>query len=205
LPEKTPPEFFGKELGLTVEGTTQTIQDFDYLAPFQLCAVILNQGKKRNAVGQPVGGDLPPSLRVLFAAQDFVVEPAGIMPFALGSRPKRIFLLPGQRLLFNGALQDFNLALVSLAPDDDGKSKLAVCDVTFPHNPTLLGKVLLPDNVGLPQSVMPRPDGLLALATSEHLVLLDALRLLVPPSAPDRLHPSIVSVTSFSDLEAGVP
>jgi RHS repeat-associated protein len=196
IPPRTVPEFFGKVQGLTavLEPTTQGIQDFDFESGH--LSVVLSAGRKVNANGQPFGDLLPPQYRTLSFAGDPVFEPAGLWPFAAEARPKRVTIVPGVPLPVNTTIEFRTLALVSLSPDADGRSKLAVLDITLATSPQLVRLIPFPAgaDLALLQSARLREDGLIQVATGAHLVLLDPTRLSLPNAPNEGLHPAVVSV-----------
>lgn len=214
LPPKIVPEFFGKVPGLTatLERTTQGIQDFDFEAGY--LGMVLSAGRKVDATGQQIGDLIPPQYRTLSFAGDPVFDPAGIWPFAADARAKRLTIVPGVPVPVNNAIEFRTLALVSLSPDGDGRSKLAVVDITLAASPQLVRVIAFPAaaNLGLLQSARLRDDGLLQVATSTDLILLDPGKLALPNPPNDGLHPAVVSVLpragtsgqTFGGNEAGV-
>ncbi|MDW8382032.1 MAG: Ig-like domain-containing protein [Verrucomicrobiota bacterium] len=214
IPPKNVPEFFGKVAGLTatLERTTQGIQDFDFEAGY--LSVVLSAGRRVNANGQQIGDLIPPQYRTLSFAGDPVFEPTGLWPFAPDARPKRLTIVPGVPLPVNNALEFRTLALVSLSPDADGRTKLAVLDITLATAPQLVRLISFPAgaNLGLLQSARLRDDGLLQVATTADLILLDPAKLSLRNPPAEGLHPAVVSVLpragtsgqTFGGNDAGV-
>ena len=121
----------------------------------------------------------------------------GTLNFGVGARPKRMLALFDQFIEVGDTTEARNLVLVSLSPDADGKPKLAVIDVSLPAAPVLLAKIEFPEELGLGllQSVSKRSDGLLAVATTTSIVLLDPTKLLAPaPTAAAVPHASVVGI-----------
>lgn len=195
LPEPNPSaEFFGKVDSCLIDETTQRILDFDFQPGY--CGLTLTEGKLRQ-LGGGLGADVPPQYRtVRFDGQPIDRLP-GSVSFGAGARPKRMATLFAVRLEINGTVETRNLALVSLSPDADGTPKLAVIDITLPTQPELLVSIPFAEdlNLGQLQSVTQRSDGLLSLATTTSIVLLDPVKLAFAlPSDPGALHPAVVGV-----------
>ena len=195
LPQPNPSaEFFGKVGACLIDDTTQRILDFDFEPGY--CGLTLTEGKLRQ-LGGGLGADVPPAYRTVEFEGQPIDRTQGTVDFGVGARPKRMVALFDQRIEINGAIETRNLVLVSLSPDADGVAKLAVIDVSLPASPTLLAKVAFPEELGLGllQSVAERADGLLALATTTSVVLIDPVRLLAAAgSDPSVPHPSVVGI-----------
>lgn len=203
MPPREPFQFFGKKFGFTpTDGTTQKLLDFDFsivLGQLDWLGVTLSGGNELITTGlfDPiVGPPIPPGYRtLLFQGIDTDPETA-TLSFGANAHPKRLAGRLNARLNINGTEEARAIVLVSLSPDTDGVSKLAVIDISLPDSPRLLRLIEFPATLGLGslQSVTERPDGLLALATTTDTVLLDERRLAeaVPPN--NGLHPSIVGV-----------
>lgn len=195
LPTPNPSaEFFGKRESCIVDDANQRILDFDFERGF--CAVTLTAGKLR-AVGGGLGADVPPQYRTLTSEGQPLDRAQASFSFGAAARPKRLDVLFNVPLEIGGAVEARNLALVSLSPDADGTPKLAVIDVSLPASPQLLVSIPFAEELGLGQlqSVSERSDGLLALATTTSLVLLDPALLGLPaPASSSELHPAVVGV-----------
>lgn len=195
LPEPNPSaEFFGKVGSCSIDDTTQRILDFGFEPGY--CGLTLTEGKERQ-LGGGLGADVPPAYRTVEFEGQPIDRQQGTVSFGTGARPKRMVTLFDQPIEIGGGVESRNLVLVSLSPDSDGKPRLAVIDVSLPASPALLAAIPFPEDLGLGllQSVSVRSDGLLALATSTSVVLLDPRLLLAPiPNDPAVSHPSVVGV-----------
>ncbi|RIL05408.1 MAG: hypothetical protein DCC71_10465 [Proteobacteria bacterium] len=195
LPEPNPSaEFFGRVGSCLIDETTQRILDFDFEAGY--CGLTLSEGRLRQ-LGGGLGADVPPQYRTVEFEGQPIDRAQGSVSFGAGARPKRMASLFGVALEVDGAVEARNLVLVSLSPDADGVAKLAVIDITLPAAPALLVSIPFGDalGLGLLQSVTQRSDGLLALATTTSVVLLDPAKLALPlPGDPGALHPAVVGV-----------
>jgi RHS repeat-associated protein len=195
LPEPNPSaEFFGKVGACGIDDTTQRILDFDFAPGY--CGLTLTEGKLRQ-LGGGLGADVPPAYRTVEFESQPIDRVQGTLNFGVGARPKRMLALFDQRIDVGDTTESRNLVLVSLSPDADGKPKLAVIDVSLPAAPVLLAKIEFPEELGLGllQSVSKRSDGLLAVATTTSIVLLDPTKLLAPaPTAAAVPHASVVGI-----------
>jgi RHS repeat-associated protein len=197
VPPQVPNEFFGREGSFLPDlnfGARPWL-DFDFKTRGNYCGVVFREGAELDRLGRPTGNTLPAGYRTL-SLGDIIDAPSATLPFKPGAVPKRVFALLNVDVGADGAPDIRNLALVSLSPDADGASKLAVIDITIPANPVLTNLIVLPPqfNLGLAQSVQRRPNGQLALATSADLVLLDIHQLLKPAPATGDLHPAILGI-----------
>jgi RHS repeat-associated protein len=182
-PPKTPNEFFGRDrsfLPLATNGTRPWL-DFDYQHRDEYCGVVYRDGVALDSQGRPTSIRLPPGYRTLALGED-ITAPTAEVTFGFGAYPKRVFALLYENVGTPTTPDYRHLALVSLSPDSDGVSRLAVIDITVPTAPVLTNKIEFAAglNLGSLQSVTRRPDGLLGLATSGDTVLLDPSRLLAP-------------------------
>jgi RHS repeat-associated protein len=196
LPQHSPIEFFGRDRSFLPDlnfGARHWL-DFDFKARGNYCGVVFREGAELDRLGNPTGNTLPPGYRTL-ALGDLIDAPTATLPFKVGAVPKRLFTLLNLDVGTDQAPDIRNLALVSLSPDSDGLSKLAVIDITIPASPVVTNLIVLRQelNLGLAQSLQRRPDGLLALATTTDLVLLDPHQLLTP-SQGNGLSPVIVGI-----------
>lgn len=195
LPQPNPSaEFFGKVGACLVDDTTQRILDYAFEPGY--CGVTLTSGNLRQ-LGGGLGAPVPPAYRTI----DFESQPIdriqGTVDFGGDARPKRVAALFAQRIEISGQIEVRNLVLVSLSPDADGVAKLAVIDISLPAAPALLQTIPFDESLGLGllQSVSQRSDGLLGLATTTALVLIDPTKLAqAPPSNPAVPHESVVGI-----------
>ncbi len=197
-PEHDPLEFFGKEATFTLSepGLIQDLAlDFGFAAEVTTGGIDpLHPGRAPTA----------PAYRTLRVNGKSLPEEVGILGFDVGSRPKRLFVLLGQTVEINRQPQKRSLALVTMAPDADKKGKVVLVDLANPADPQISQEgdpIEIPDALGLPQSITRRSDGLLALATATHLILLDPAHLLATgPGGPGtagqstRMHPAVVGI-----------
>ena len=177
-PDRLPVVFHAQttSFGLAPLDGGRRILDYDYDNGFGLGVVTFAGG----APASPGGLPLKPGFRVAYCNGSDIGSRAQVL-FNDGARPKRVFLATAV-LVGDPATADFrNIAFVSLAPDADGKARLAVIDVTDPLVPVEVNaanRAELPADLGLPQSIFRLPDGRLALAmTTDALVLDPALAL----------------------------
>jgi len=107
---------------------------------------------------------------------------------------KRLSLLFGQELDTPGGVIVANLALVSQHAGAATPPRVLVLDVTDPLHPQVVNEIRIPASHGIPQSIRRREDGLLVLATSNDLLLLDPRKLRLVPETFAQLHPAIVGL-----------
>jgi hypothetical protein len=198
LPRRDPGglELYGKRFGLVVSDPG-LIQDVDFDRSGVLAVVVTEGRMDGGTTGNPSGAEIvPASFRMLMGQGSVLPEQLGRVSFGSGARPKRVFLLLDQSLVIAGEPQVKSLALVTLGPDADGKNKLVVIDITDPEFPVRLepGGFEIPPELGVPQSVFRRADGLLGLALTRDLLLLDPERIADIPPPGDRAHPAILGV-----------
>ncbi len=194
IPMREPPEFFGKKFAYTIERTRQRVLDFDF--DLDYCGVVLSAGQDLDSQGEPFGPVKNPRYRTLAFNGNPVSEAPGSLLFQPDARPKRVATFFGMSIQVGTNIESRVISLVSLSPDHDGVNKLAVVDITLPESPSLLRLIPMParPDVGALQSITQREDGMLALATTTDLVLLDPLRLALPNPPDKGLHPAIVSI-----------
>lgn len=214
-PSRVPDAFFGKVAAYDLNDyaasppflTDQRILDFDVRG--ELLAVTVEHGLRRDPSGLP-SGDTPieAGYRSLALGGQYLPQAGALLPLA-GSRPKRLFLLPAATYRLPTDLrppggpetQTLALAVVSLSPAANGQNALGLIDLTDPRVPQVLRLLPFPerfpdeDGLGSLQSVFPREDGRLELATTRHRVLLDPTRLLeLPPTDPEALPPAFAGL-----------
>ncbi len=196
-PERTPLELFGKESSFVLN-EPGLIQDVALARGF--VGVVTTGGPDPVA---PLAAPSLPAYRTLRANDASLPEDVGVLHFGAGARPKRLTVLLDELVSVNGQLVRRSLGLVSMAPDHDGKNRVVLVDLATPAVPTLLtnNAIELPEAVGFPQSIIRREDGLLALATTTHLLLLDPQRLLDTQTGgagtagqAARQHPAVVAI-----------
>jgi RHS repeat-associated protein len=162
------------------------ILDYDYDNGFGLGVITFAGG----ASASPGGLPLKPGFRVAYLNGPEIGSRAEVL-FNDGARPKRVFLATAVNVGGPARLDLRNIAFVSLAPDADGKSRLAVIDVTDPLVPVEVNatnRVVLPAALGLPQSLFRILDGRLALAMTTDALVLDPA-LAFQPHTGSGLHP----------------
>lgn len=194
-PPKTPNEFFGLKRSFTPDRKfgARIWTDYEYRRVGNYCGVVFREGDELDDLGNRTGNRLPAGYRTLALGEE-IDAPSATFPFGTGANPKRLFPLLNTDASTNEVPDIRNIALVSLSPDSDGKAKLAVIDISQPTAPLLLNRIELPPqfNLGFAQSVRRRPDGMLAIATTSDLMLIDPRKLLVVASAS--VHPAITGI-----------
>jgi RHS repeat-associated protein len=166
----------------------QRVEDFDIEGG--ALAVV----RSVSGLAPPIPPTAAPEFRLLSANNQDLPPQSGFHKFSAGARPKRLALAPRTKLT-DGRMM--NLAFVSLAPDHDGRQKIAVIDWTDISNPVPLRTLPIPDTLqlGVLQSPVLGADGLLRVSTTTHVLLLDPSRVALPASTgPDDLHACIVGI-----------
>ncbi len=199
MPDADPAEFYGKHQNYVLQHTTQKILDFSVAAGGNFVGITLRNGVQLDDNNQPTGTNLPPMYRTLvFNGQplNLALPQDASLPFGATAYPRWVTLFDSLRVTINGVPSDRSIALVSLEPDIDGTQKLAVIDISLPETPKLLNEVPIPTSIlgGDMQSISLRNDGLLELAGSQNLVLLDPVSLTLTTVPDGQLHPAIVGV-----------
>lgn len=196
LPDGTAAEFFGKKQSFVLQHSTQKILDFSISQKGTL-GVTLKSGRRLDSAGQPQES-LTPSYRTFsFGGQllNLSNPTNAAYQFDQSAYPRWVTILEATEVVSNGVPHILPaLALVSLSPDSDQQQKLAIIDITLPLEPKLLNKIPLPESLlgGAAQSLERRADGTLAIAGSQHVLLLDPAYLLVTNVPAGQLHASIV-------------
>lgn len=193
FPEYPPAEFFGKKFAYVLGGTTQKILDFDPIGGGQLIGITVTRGLARDVSGT-LGGQLRPSYRTLGFNLATADPTDSAFPFDANAYPRWVTLIPSLTIITNGVSYQPMVALVSLQPDSDELQKLAVIDVSLPRAPKLINKIAISSETlgGAMQSVRLREDGLLEVAGSKHLLLLDSTKFGITDVPPGLAHPSII-------------
>ena len=193
IPPLPAPEFAGKRFGYVLSGTTQRILDFSPLAAGQLIGISLTRGSARDSFGQ-IFGRYPPGYRTLSLNLDTANPTDSLYRFPDNAYPRWVSVFPSLTILSNDVPLLPSVALVSLQPDGDGLQSLAILDISLPQTPRLISQIQIPEELlgGPMQSVRQREDGLLELAGSQHLVILDSRRLGVTNVPTGQAHPAIV-------------
>jgi len=202
LPPQLPPEFFGKHQSYVVGGTTQPILDFSVVNGGEDVGITLRNGVLLDPkTGNPTVTSLPPCYRTLVSSGqplniDLPTDAA--FPFGATAYPRWVSLFGSFGMLVNGAPLVRPVALVSLAPDTDNVQKLVVIDISLPETPRLVNAIPIPTSLlgGSMQSVSMRSDGLLELAGSQSLVVLNPAQMAITNVPAGQLPPCIVDVVS---------
>ncbi|MFN0125372.1 MAG: PKD domain-containing protein [Verrucomicrobiales bacterium] len=152
LPASRGGQGLGVEFSYAPGNPGEVLIDFDFSADFALLGAVLRR---------PTGGVFVIPLAGAAGATDDQVSRA-----EFDETPKRVLLLPAQKVLIGGQEAQRDLAVVSTVAASNGSGKLIVVDLSNPSAPVILGSSLLPEGAGSANSIVPRGDGLLALATS---------------------------------------
>lgn len=123
-----------------------------------------------------------------------VTAPAATLE--LTPEAKRLFLLFGQEMETTGGVISANLALVSQHAGNGTPPRVLVLDVTDPASPQVVSEIRIPAAHGIPQTILQRDDGLLALATSTDQLLLDPRKLRLVPLSLSDPHPALVGLVA---------
>lgn len=185
-------EFMGFKIGYDVRPfPRQRVEDFDFANG------VLAVARTMSGLSPPLPTTARPEFRIIEVAQEKMPPQAGFVAFEVGARPKRLALAPRIKVRTATTTEEKNLAFVSLSPDADGVQKLAVIDYSNASSPSLVRKLAFPDSLGLGslQSPVLRTDGMLALATTSHTVLVDPT-MVFAEGRDGELHPAVVSITA---------
>jgi len=192
LPQRRPPEFYGKKQSYVIAGSTQKVLDFSVSGG--TIGVTLSGGVLLSQNGTATSTTIRPQYRTL-SFNGFEVDPGnGSVNFDFRDYPGRVTVIDGLSIEVAGELKTPVVALVSLSPDHNGKHKLLALDITFPETPKRIGEVTLPEEMagGGVKSVQLLKDGRLELTTVSHVVLLEP-RYLARDTPPEgQLHPAVV-------------
>ncbi len=185
-------EFFGFKIGYDVLPLAQQrVEDFAFKSG--TLAVV----RSLSGIAPPIPPSAAPEFRLILTGGQEMPPQAGFLAFDAAARPKRLELAPAVRVMVGNLPENRNLAFVSLSPDADGIQKLAVIDWTNAAQPSLVRKLEFPEglNLGLGflQSPVLRPDGLLELATTRKLLLIDPATAFSEEGSGG-LHPSVLAV-----------
>ncbi len=194
LPGRIPGAFAGKTTSFSLDDTTQRIQDFSFDGQVGHLSVVLGAGRAVLVNGN-LGPALGNSFRTIVAhGQPVRRQDRDLATFPITEgRPKRIFTFLGGSLPTTNGVVTGDFAFVSVVPEGSGTfNGLVILDITDPLNVKRIGSVPIDPAQGLVQSVRSAAGGLLALATSEQVFLLDPMRLLEPIGANGD-HPAVLS------------
>jgi pimeloyl-ACP methyl ester carboxylesterase len=208
LPERNPVEFFGKIFSFIDADSDRRIEDFAFDSGSGLSGIVMSKGHFFGNDGLPdLTKPASAAYRTVLKGPGSVDPTLATVDFPAGLSPKRVAVLPQVTLgtTTNQIVRD--LAVASL---NGSSNVLAVIDVTDGQAPSFLAFVPV-GSLGIPQSLLRRSDGLLALATSTDVVLIDPTLLLLPNLGAG-LPPAIVGIVagagsgarSFASTEAGV-
>jgi RHS repeat-associated protein len=196
LPALTTTEFFGYQQSLVLQNTTQPILDFSVDDGGGIVGITLPSGSALNS-HNVITTNLPPMYRTLVygSVLNTPLPTDAAFSFGPAAYPRWVSVFGNVNLLVSNVPSVRSVALVSLVPDSDGVEKLAVIDITLPENPVLLNEISIPTSLlgGDMQSVSMRPDGLLELAGTQNLLVLDPTQLAVTNFPAGQLSPAIVS------------
>ncbi len=196
-PGRIPGVFAGKVGAFVLDDTTQRIQDFSFDQGNGHLSVVLGAGR-RVTLGGGLAEALDPSFRSVVAAGQPIPRqnaPQANFPIPAG-RPKRVFtMLNTSFTTTNGSISG-DFALVSVVPEGAGTfNGLLLLDITDPLAVRELTRIEIPTGDGLAQSVQALTSGMLVLATSQHMFLLDPGNFLSPNSAGG-MHPAVIAKIS---------
>ncbi|MBN9690461.1 MAG: Ig-like domain-containing protein [Verrucomicrobia bacterium] len=193
LPQRRPPEFYGKKQSYVIAGTTQKVLDFSLTGG--TLGVTLSRGLVLSRDGTPTTTEIRPQYRTV-SFNGFEVDAGnGSVNFDFRDYPGRVTVIDGLTIEVDGALKTPVVALVSLSPNRNGEHQLVALDITFPESPKRIGEVTFPEEVagGGIRSVQMLKDGRLEVTTVSHVVLLEPRFLATdPPTDPAQLHPAVV-------------
>ncbi len=144
-------------------------------------------GDRIALVGSPNRATPPPAFET-------VIEEFGHSdPVPVDRESKRVFLALDQPVRTAAGLEPHDFAILSQFPTtDDPNGRLLILDLDDPEQPTVTNAVSIPIRHGTPQRIQRREDGLLSLACTEDVLLLDPTRLLSPTPADNAAHPALV-------------
>jgi len=167
-------------------GIPSRIRDFDIGAGGRFLAVVTPSIFESPGAGAPAVEVAPPAYRTLVDAGSRLTAPDGV--FTFDRSPKRVLTLFDVPLRNNTGVQLRDLALVSGAIS----SQLVLLDITDKRNPIELAPIPIPQDSGILQSARLTPDGTIALATTNDIVLIDPTR--ISELYKGMTHPAIIGV-----------
>ena len=166
----------GLELVWTVSDTDQFINDFAAERGGEFVGVVLDKGHVLGPDGRPTANEVPAVYRTLI---DYPLNlertnASFTITNGLPSRVNTLFQFP---LVISNDVSRVNLALVSVNGQDGATNRLVILDITDPTAPHELMEIPIPaENGSAVYSVEQRNDGLLMLALSRDVLLLDPKR-----------------------------
>ncbi len=182
----------GKIAAFGLQGNTQRIIDFDWISGEAFLGVTVSPGNlldlEGNRVASLSAGYLTMSKRFIQPRRD-----EAFLPITDGN-PKRVSMLFGVNFLNSaGQPRIADFALVSVVPNV-GLPRIDVIDVSDPSRPALARSIDIPARHGIVQSIKLRDDGLLMVATTSDMLLLDPSRLTASMPQGGTIHPSFVGM-----------
>jgi hypothetical protein len=162
---------------MTEDSEGSRVRDFD----------IGMAGDRIALVGSPNGSTPPPAFET-------VIEEFGHSdPVPVDRETKRVFLALDQPVRTAQGVEAHDFAILSQFPTPtDPNGRLLVLDLDDPERPVVANSISIPIRHGTPQRIQRREDGLLSLACTEDVLLLDPTRLLSPTPADNGAHPALV-------------
>jgi RHS repeat-associated protein len=199
-------EIAGKVLTLTVPDTDQFITDYSVEPGY--VGVLLEPGTLRGTNTAVPGG-----YRTLLKDQVSLEREVASFAFTNG-RPTRLTTLFGYPLAVSNRVSAVDLALVSVNGENGGSNRLVVLDITDATQARVVAEVIIPSANGeFLYTTKLRDDGMLLLATTRDIILIDPARFgesMLP--YPGAQHPSIAGriagagsgARTFGSLRAGL-
>jgi RHS repeat-associated protein len=215
FPSPDTDEFAGKVASFILPDTNQRILDYSFNPVQGYLGLTLAEGRVLGPDNRPTSTVAQPAYRTLEFGFIGPNRSSASIEYP-GMLPKRLFVLPGASVVVTGQVQVVNLALVSLDPAASGAASLDVLDITDPTLPKRLQTIPIPPEHGLVQSVTRRDDGMLLLATSQDVLLVDPRRLADPMPTSSvigaLIHPALVGAIpgmgsgarTFDGISAGL-
>ena len=166
----------GLELVWTVRDTDQFINDFAAERGGEFVGVVLDKGHVLGPDGRPTANEVPAVYRTLI---DYPLNPereSASFAFTngLASRVSTLFKFP---LVISNEVSLVDLAFVSVNGQDGATNRLVILDITDRTAPHELMEIPIPaENGSAVYSIEHRNDGLLMLALSRDVLLLDPKR-----------------------------
>ncbi len=197
-PDPRSPDFAGKVFSFALVDTTQRVRDFNYSFANGYFGAVLGDGKVKDIIGQPTTTVAPACYRTFNSGNLTLPRDQASFLYA-DVEPKRLFNVFGVVLsISNAPPRSADLAFISV--NGASGSLIDVVDITDPTAPHRITSISLATTDGLVQSVQKRADGMLLVATTENLLLVDPNRL-GDAVAPEGIHPALA--TRFETLGTG--
>lgn len=198
LPDRNPPEFYGKHQSYVLQNTTQKILDFAVTTGARTVGVTLTAGITLDDSGKPKGIPLPNLYRTFVSGGlplNFSSPTDSRLPLT-GAYPRFVNIFDVLPITLNGVRTTITAALISLEPDADGTQKLAVVDISLPQTPVLLNKIPIPDTLlgGPIEAVSLNPNGILEVAGAQNVVQLNPAALGITNAPAGQLNPAIIGL-----------